>query len=267
MRLDCRVVSVRWDGAVFVARLDSGEDICTHAIIHAGGSNQLPVVPSLAQGLDAGVAQLTAASYRDPASVRACGPVLVVGDGASGRQIAAELARTHQVLIATGRKRQLVPNRLFGRDIFWWLTRTGVLYAPTGSLVARILRRRDPVPAKSTDNRQLRDAGVVIKPRATAVTGDSVGFADGSSARVATVIWCAGYREDLSWIRIPGIDSGDGHIRHQRGKTSQPGFFVMDASGSPAVRPNSSSAPPPTPGSWSGMSPTTWDGQARQQPS
>jgi cation diffusion facilitator CzcD-associated flavoprotein CzcO len=41
---------------------------------------------------------------------------LVVGDGATGRQIAVELAATREVLLATGRPRRVSPQRILGRS-------------------------------------------------------------------------------------------------------------------------------------------------------
>ncbi|SFU53536.1 flavin-containing monooxygenase [Pseudoduganella namucuonensis] len=227
VRLDCRVDRVAWRDGAFVATLAGGEEIRARTVINATGSSQVPIVPALAGAFDPRVRQLTAASYRDPDSVDKAGPVLVVGDGASGRQIALELAATHQVVMSMGRKRKLVPNRVLGRDIFWWLTRLGVLYAPTGSPIAGMLRKRDPIPAGDADNERLREAGVTLKPRTSGAAGDSASFSDGSSTRVGTVVWCGGYKEDLGWIALPGVDTRAGHIEHRRGKTAQPGFFVM----------------------------------------
>lgn len=227
VRLDCRVDCVTWRDGAFVATLASGEEIRARTVINATGSSQVPIVPPLAGALGPRVRQLTAADYRDPDSVDRAGPVLVVGDGASGRQIALELAASHQVVMSMGRKRKLVPNTILGRDIFWWLTKLGVLYAPTGSALARILRKRDPIPARDADNGRLREAGVTLKPRASGAQGDRVSFSDGSSAQVGTVVWCGGYKEDLGWIALAGVDTRGEHIEHRRGKTAQPGFFVM----------------------------------------
>ena len=36
-------------------------------------------------------------------------------------QIAEELAQTHEVTLAVGKRPPTLPQRLLGRDIFWWL--------------------------------------------------------------------------------------------------------------------------------------------------
>src|SRR5690349_2126166 len=60
-------------------------------VVVATGPFQQPVVPAVAGGLSGEVAQLHSADYRNPAQVPD-GPVLVVGAGNSGLQIAEELA-------------------------------------------------------------------------------------------------------------------------------------------------------------------------------
>jgi putative flavoprotein involved in K+ transport len=227
VRLGRKVTRLSNENGVFRATLNSGEVISSRTVIDATGSSQVPKVPALGSALANEVVQLTAASYRDPQGVATGGQVLVVGDGASGRQIAMELAGTHKVMIATGRKRKLVPNVVLGRDIFWWLTKIGVLRAPTGSVVARILRKRDPIPAKNASNGKLARAGVVIKPRTVGADGRTIWFEDGSSANVDTVIWCGGYKEDPSWLNLEKVTVRNDHVEHLRGATAQPGFFVM----------------------------------------
>ena len=89
----------------------------------------------------------TAGSYRR----RACaspGAVLVVGDGATGRQIALELAGSHRVILATGKKRSLAPQRVLGRSIFWWLDHLGLLRITGDSRLGRRLRARDTLPRR-----------------------------------------------------------------------------------------------------------------------
>ena len=84
--------------------------------------------------------QLHSAGYRNPQALPP-GPVLVVGGGNSGFQIAEELAAAgRQVDLSIGTKMPVLPQRLAGRDLFWWLTRLR-LYAghrATPGLVRRM---------------------------------------------------------------------------------------------------------------------------------
>jgi putative flavoprotein involved in K+ transport len=49
----------------------------------------------------------------------------VVGGDNSGFQIAEELAATRRVDLAVGRRVPALPQRLLGRDLFWWLSGIG----------------------------------------------------------------------------------------------------------------------------------------------
>jgi cation diffusion facilitator CzcD-associated flavoprotein CzcO len=79
------------------------------------------------------------------------GRVLVVGDGATGRQLAVELMATHDVLLATGRPRRASLERILGKSIFWWMDRLGVLGATRESRIGRYLLAADPFPGKALD--------------------------------------------------------------------------------------------------------------------
>ena len=95
-------------------------------VVVATGPFQDPYVPDVAAGFGSEVMQLHSAQYRRPAQLPP-GPVLVVGAGNSGLQIAAELTQIRSVSVAVGSKPPTLPQRLLGRDLFWWLTRLGVM--------------------------------------------------------------------------------------------------------------------------------------------
>lgn len=210
----------------FEAQLDNGEVIRCRSVINATGSNQAPVVPGFAQKLDAQIVQLTAGQFADAGFMPAGSRIAVVGDGASGRQIALELAGQHQVFLACGRQRKLVPNRVLGKDVFWWLNTLGILSAHHDSRVAAIIRKRDPIPVASANNQVLAQRGVAIRARAIDADPTGLIFQDQRHQAVQAVIWCNGYREDTGWIQLPGAEAFGAAIGHE-GRTSQPGFFLM----------------------------------------
>lgn len=86
-----RVGRLSTDQAGFVATLDNGAVIRARAVIDCTGAFQKPVVPALAKSFGRQIVQLDVGSYRDPIGI-ARGTALVVGDGASGRDIAVDLA-------------------------------------------------------------------------------------------------------------------------------------------------------------------------------
>jgi putative flavoprotein involved in K+ transport len=181
-------------------------------------------VPELAQDVDPGLWQAHSTGYRQPADVPE-GAVLVVGGGNTGFQIAKELSATHEVALSVGSKQKPLPQRVAGRDLFWWLTTTRVLSATVESRLGRKLQYRDTLIGSSP--RELRRRyGVELRPRATAATGRTVRFEDGSDLEVDAVIWATGYRPDVSWIDLPILDS-NGRLRHRRGVTDVPGLYFL----------------------------------------
>lgn len=226
LTLQARVIRLsRADGG-FVARLSNGDVIRARSVINATGSNQQPVVPAYAERLSPAVVQVTAQDYTDASHFPAGSRVAVVGDGASGRQIARELAASHRVLLARGRVRKLVPNRVLGQDIFWWLKGLGVLFADTDSTVARIMRRRDPIPAAADNDQRLAQAGVQLRVEAVEADGTGLLFSDGVREAVDAVVWCVGYAERTDWIDLPAIRPGLSYAG-SRGRTPEPGLFVL----------------------------------------
>lgn len=123
-----RIVSLSLSGnrraGGFEAVASSGQSLRARAVVIATGPFQEPVVPAAAAMLPAAVAQSTVDSYRNPAAYKGK-RVLVAGDGASGRQIALELAPSASVTLATGKPRRVMPDRIFGKSVFWWLESCG----------------------------------------------------------------------------------------------------------------------------------------------
>jgi putative flavoprotein involved in K+ transport len=206
----------------------AGEDVFrAQQVVVATGPFQVPFVPAATHGFDPAVTQLHSADYRNPQSLPA-GPVLVVGAGNSGLQIAEELVATRQVDVSVGQKAPMLPQRLLGRDLFWWLTRFGLLRANTATRIGRRLQARGEFVI-GTNRRRLRRAGVRFRPRLVDAQGQTARFADGSTLDVPVVVWATGYRSDYSWISIPGV-TADGRVVHRRGVTDIAGLYFLGLS-------------------------------------
>jgi putative flavoprotein involved in K+ transport len=70
-------------------------------VVVATGAFQTPRTPTIAETVDPEVVQLHSSSYRNPGQIPA-GPVLVVGGGNTGYQIAEELSATHDTHLSIG---------------------------------------------------------------------------------------------------------------------------------------------------------------------
>ncbi len=215
----------RVDGR-FIATLGDGATVEARGIIVASGAFAVPAVPRFAERLSASVKQLTPGSYRNPSSVPA-GPVLVVGDGATGRQIALELAASRRVLLATGKKRSMVPQRLLGRSIFWWMDRLGILDAKPAGRIGRRLLARDAFPGRHLTDNRLQVAGVELVARVTSADGASITLGSGDVRKIDSVIWATGYRDDASWARIPGAVGDAGSFIESDGLSPIPKLFFV----------------------------------------
>jgi putative flavoprotein involved in K+ transport len=223
IELNSEVRTLSHEGGRFVLDV-GGETVTAERVVVATGPFQTPYVPKLAQDLDAGVWQAHSTGYRQPGDVPD-GAVLVVGGGNTGFQIAKELSATHKVLLAVGSKQKPLPQRIAGRDLFWWLTKTRLLSATVNSRLGSKLRYRDTLIGSSPRELE-RSYGVELKPRALAAAGRIVRFEDESELEVGAVIWATGYRPDFSWIDLPIVDS-DERLRHRRGVTEIPGLYFL----------------------------------------
>jgi putative flavoprotein involved in K+ transport len=224
VRLNARVTSLtQQDGAYVVATTD--EEFTVSQVVIATGPFQVPFVPPVAGDLDEAVFQIHSANYRNPAQLPEGGRVLVVGGGNSGFQIAEELAATRRVDLAVGKRVPSLPQRLLGKDLFWWLSGIGFMKVSTDSRMGRRLAKRDVLIGSSP--RRVRHSGVTLRKRLTRAKGRRAVFDDGSEQDIDAIVWATGYRPDFSWIDVPGVKDEQGRIRHQRGVTPSPGLYTL----------------------------------------
>lgn len=208
------------DGYVVEA---AGRTYTAGQVVVATGPFQNPRVPAFATALSSQVHQQHSADYRNPAEL-ADGPVLVVGGGNTGYQIADELRATHETHLAVGSRQTPLPQRVLGRDIFDHLTRLGVMRVTVDSRLGRRLRHRETLIGSTP--RALRRGGVRLHPRAVRADAAGVHFADGGALRPASVIWATGFDRDYRWIDVPVLDDA-GMPVHRRGVTASPGLFFL----------------------------------------
>jgi putative flavoprotein involved in K+ transport len=212
----------RGDDGRFRLEVD-GRTISADQVVVATGPFQSPYVPKLAARLG-DVLQTHAVGYRRPDEVPP-GTVLVVGGGNTGFQIAKELSGTHKVVLSVGSRQTPLPQRLLGRDLFWWLSKARILDVTVESRLGRKLSTRETLIGSSPRALNKRH-GVELKPRAVDADGRTVRFQDGSDLEVSAVIWATGYRLDYSWTKLPIFDA-DGRLRHRRGVSDVPGLYFL----------------------------------------
>ena len=224
VRLNAKVTSLTQREGAYVVATPDEEFTASHVVV-ATGPFRVPFVPPIAGDLDERVFQIHGADYRNPAQLPEGGHVLVVGGGNSGFQIAEELAATRKVDLAVGKRVPSLPQRLLGKDLFWWLSGIGFMKVSTDSRLGRKLAKRDVLIGSSA--RRLRRSGVTLRKRLASAAGRRAVFGDGSEQDVDAIVWATGYRPDFSWIDIPTIKDERGGIIHRRGVTDAPGVLFI----------------------------------------
>jgi putative flavoprotein involved in K+ transport len=214
IRARTRVYEVRADNGGFNLALEGGGRLSARAVVAASGTFGRPHRPEL-PGLDGFTGTvLHAADYRSPEPF-AGQRVVVVGAGNSAVQIAAELAERARVTLAARHPVRFARQRTLGRDLHWWLARTGLDVLPLG----RFLRTL-PTQLVIDDGRYR--AGLAAgapdrRPVFTGVDGAKVTWADGSREAVDAILLATGYRPDLGYLAPLGALDEHGHPRHREG--------------------------------------------------
>ena len=231
IRLNTRVKHLRQDGDRFV--IDAGNTTFTaRNVIIAMADYQKPAIPSFASSLDPGIIQMHASEYENPAQLKD-GPVLVVGLGNSGADIALDVAQTHETIVS-GTESGSVPFKLespFGRTVGTRLVRFAMVRVlntstPIGRRARPKLMAQGP-PLVRVRPKELDEAGVTRVGRTTGVENGKPVVGDGQVLDVSSVIWCTGYHPGFDWIDIPVFDDQRQPI-HQRGiVTDVPGLYFV----------------------------------------
>jgi putative flavoprotein involved in K+ transport len=116
-----RLVRETPDG--FVVQTDNGELVADQVVVATGGYH-VPAIPRIGERLPSHVAQVHSSKYLNTDQLPP-GPVLVVGTGQSGAQIAEDLHLAgREVHLAVGHAPRFA-RRYRGRDVIAWLHDTG----------------------------------------------------------------------------------------------------------------------------------------------
>jgi putative flavoprotein involved in K+ transport len=176
--------------------------------------------------------QLHSTTYKNPSQLRE-GGVLVVGAGNSGADIALEVSAAHPTWLS-GPIRGHIPFDIdtgFARHVGFRIVRFVALHVLTlrtsmgRKAMAKAGTQGDPLVRVKP--KWLDAAGVRRVGKTVAVHDGVPVLEDGTALEVANVIWCTGYRHDLSWIDRP-IFGEDGSPMHDRGVvTAEPGLYFV----------------------------------------
>jgi putative flavoprotein involved in K+ transport len=178
----------REDGG-FTARTSDG-DVHAREVVLATGAFQRAHRPAEAATLPGNLLQIDITAYRNPAALPQ-GPVLVIGSGQSGAQLAEELHEGGRRVVLSCGRAPWVPRRVGGRDIVWWLMESGFFDQPVGALPSpRARLGANPLSTghgggHDLDLRTLRALGVELVGRFLGAEGCEARFAPDLAASVA----------------------------------------------------------------------------------
>jgi putative flavoprotein involved in K+ transport len=223
VELDSRVRAVRGTDEGYLVELDE-RSIEAEQVVIATGPFQEAFVPPIARAVGPEVVQMHSTEYRAPHDIPE-GRVLVVGGGNTGYQIAEELAARYEVHISIGTPQKPLPQRILGRDLFWYLDKTGLIRKTMDTRIGRRLQSNEDTLIGSRP-RSLRRHGVEFHERTVDARGSTMTFSDHTKLDVRTVIWATGFRLDHSWIDVPVFDEV-GRVMHVRGVTASPGLYFI----------------------------------------
>jgi putative flavoprotein involved in K+ transport len=231
MRLGTRVEAIVRVPDGFELTLRQGDVVSTaraSRVVIAAGTFATPYVPQLQGEADEKLFQIHVSRYQNPAQLPD-GPALVVGTGASGTQIATELAATRKVYLS-GPETKHLPRGLLGKDIYWWLYATGAMGIRRESWLGQRLLRgggADLLIGKSLQQ-LVQEAGLIRQGMLTAFVDGMPTFDDGHTVDdITSVVWATGYRNDYTWLQMPVCDA-QGQPRQVRGVAIDvPGLYFV----------------------------------------
>src|SRR3990172_1655015 len=139
VRLGARVTSLRRASERYVLESEAGT-LEAEQVVVATCPFACPYRPPFAANVSADVFNIHSSEYRNPDQLPP-GDVLIVGAGTSGAQIAEELCKARGVHLSVGKKNPYMPQRIAGRDVFWWMSRLGLTNVTINSHLGKRLSR------------------------------------------------------------------------------------------------------------------------------
>jgi putative flavoprotein involved in K+ transport len=229
VRFNSRVDSLARDGEGFV--VDSGgRHYTTSRVVVATGAYQEPRVPDFAGQLDRKITQLHSNSYKNFHQLPQ-GPILVVGAGNSGAEIAVELAGAGRDVMLAGRDVGRIPadrvGKLLGGRPYWWLiSHLLSVHTPIGRRVQKASLTKG-TPLIGLRPSAITGAGVRRVERVTGVSQGMPTLANGQRLEISAILWATGFRPNYRWIQMPIFDE-HGYPRHDRGMVPEvPGLYFL----------------------------------------
>lgn len=227
-KLGTKVLALRKEADIFVLETNQAE-LKAKAIVVATGAFHTPKIPAFADSAAADILQIHVSNYQNPSDLQE-GPVLVVGTGASGTQIAAEISKSRKVYLS-GPDTPNMPRQKWGKDIYWWLYTTGMMNLKAeGWLGKRLLKTKtggDALIGASLAEIVAKN-GLIRKGMLLGLEAEKAVFENEAPlSDIRNIVWATGFKNDYSWVKMPVFDA-EGLPLQKRGKAkAQTGLYFM----------------------------------------
>jgi putative flavoprotein involved in K+ transport len=223
-----RVTAVERAGSDYLLETAQGGRIEARQVIVATGAHAVPHVPEVAASMAPEIQQVHSAEYRDPTQL-VDGPVLVVGAGNSGAEIAMELARAGRPTFLAGRSTGHVPAAAYagGGRLFLWVARHVLtLQTPIGRRIrSRALSTGGPLIGLTMG--EVIGSGVRRVGRIERAVEGRPAPMDGPALDVAAIVWATGFDHDFSWIHRPVLDEHGWPVQRDGAAAGEPGLYFV----------------------------------------
>jgi len=231
VRSGVKVDSLSRDGNIY--EIDAGEQhFQAEHVVVAMSNFQYPKIPSFAKEIASGIVQLHSSAYKNPSQLQE-GPVLVVGAGNSGAEIALEAAKGHPVWLA-GRDTGHIPFHIESQAAKLFLIDLVIRF-----VFYRILTT-DTLIGRKVRPKMISNGGTLIrhKPKEFAAAGinrvsrvngvkNGMPVIDGKETRdIKNIVWCTGYYPRFSWIDIP-VFKHEEPMQNRGVVTNEPGLYFL----------------------------------------
>ncbi|MFC3124163.1 ArsO family NAD(P)H-dependent flavin-containing monooxygenase [Pseudoroseomonas globiformis] len=220
-----RVRDILGSAEGLTVRTDRGTWLAKTVISATGGASKPYIPPYSGRALFRG-RQVHSSDYRSPDEFEGQ-RVLVVGGGNSGAQILAELSKVADTAWVTRQPPRFLPDEVTGR----------VLFERASERVRAQMEGRKPDLAEESlgdivmvpSVREARDLDVLhsVRPFDRFVS-EGVVWLDGARTAVDAIIWCTGFRPNLSHLAHLGVLTADSHVAVENGRsTREPRLWLL----------------------------------------
>lgn len=223
-----KVLGVKKEGTYFEISTESENVYYSKTVISATGAFSCPNIPIIDGSESYKGKVIHSGQYKNIEEFKNQN-VVVVGGGNSAVQIAYELSKASKVSIATRSPISFKPQRIFGKDIHFWLKVTGIDTFSYGKKFSRDTSVMDTGIYKQAILEGNPESRSMFKK----FTEEGVVWGDGREEKVDSIIYATGFRPNVNYLSslINAIDHFEYPIHIKGVSTTINGLYYIGLSG------------------------------------